>query len=90
MTSIRLDGDNGIIVWSDEVGVKIFNVDPLAEINRLDTGSTISACNVNRTNIVSIVGGGERPKFRKGQNLVTTGFNINRHAGHEILKMIVF
>ena len=27
MTSIRLDGDNGIIVWSDEVGVKIFNVD---------------------------------------------------------------
>ena len=63
MIDIRLDGDNGVFVWSDEVGVKIYNIDPLAEIGRLDTGSTVSACNIGRTNLVSLVGGGERPKF---------------------------
>jgi len=63
MIDIRLDGDNGVLVWSDEVGVRIFNIDPLAEIGRLDTGSTLSACNIGRTNIVSLIGGGERPKF---------------------------
>ena len=42
MIDIRLDGDNGVLVWSDEVGVRIFNIDPLAEIGRLDTGSTLS------------------------------------------------
>ena len=42
MIDIRLDGDNGVLVWSDEVGIRIFNIDPLAEIGRLDTGSTLS------------------------------------------------
>lgn len=63
MIDIRLDGDHGVFVWSDEVGVKIYNIEPLVEIGRLDTGSTISACNIGRTNLVSLVGGGERPKF---------------------------
>ena len=42
---------------------QIYNLDPLAEIGRLETGSTVSACNVSRSNILSFVSGGERPKF---------------------------
>merc|ERR1712048_1184502 len=70
MIDIRLDGDHGVFVWSDEVGVKIYNIDPLAEIGRLDTGSTISACNIGRTNLVSLVGGGERPKFSQNSLVI--------------------
>lgn len=60
---IKLDGENGIFLLSDQTGVKIYNIDPLTEIGRLDVGSIVNASNVARTNMVAIIGGGERPKF---------------------------
>jgi len=63
VSEVRLDEDNFVYTVCDDSGIKIYNLDPLAEIGRLETGSTVSACNVSRSNILSFISGGERPKF---------------------------
>lgn len=44
--------------------------DPLTEIGRLDVGSIVNASNVSRTNMVALIGGGERPKFSQNTLVV--------------------
>ena len=50
---------------------------PLTEIGRIDVGSLVSASNVARTNVLALVGGGERPKFRKIFIFYVAKFNAN-------------
>ena len=45
-------------------------LDPLTEIGRLDVGSIVNASNVSRTNMVALIGGGERPKFSQNTLVV--------------------
>ena len=47
-----------------------FFSDPLTEIGRLDVGSIVNASNVSRTNMVALIGGGERPKFSQNTLVV--------------------
>ena len=50
--------------------VRYFILDPLTEIGRLDVGSIVNASNVSRTNMVALIGGGERPKFSQNTLVV--------------------
>ena len=42
----------------------------MTEIGRLDVGSIVNASNVSRTNMVALIGGGERPKFSQNTLVV--------------------
>ena len=54
-----------MILWEPTV-----YLDPLTEIGRLDVGSIVNASNVSRTNMVALIGGGERPKFSQNTLVV--------------------
>ena len=54
----------------------------MTEIGRLDVGSIVNASNVSRTNMVALIGGGERPKFSQNTLVVYDA------AAHQVVSQI--
>lgn len=67
---IKIDGENEVFIIADQTGLKFYNIAPLTEIARIDAGSLVTASNVGRTNMLAIVGGGERPRFSQNTLVV--------------------
>ncbi|KAF5276239.1 hypothetical protein FQR65_LT04044 [Abscondita terminalis] len=64
--NIKFNQDQGCFSCSMESGLRIYNVDPLAEKAHYDFDlmGSVSQCEMLlRTNIIAIVAGGSRPKF---------------------------
>ncbi|XP_031334572.1 WD repeat domain phosphoinositide-interacting protein 4-like [Photinus pyralis] len=64
--NIKFNQDQGCFSCSMESGLRIYNVDPLAEKAHYDfdlMGSVAHCEMLLRTNIIAIVAGGSRPKF---------------------------
>ncbi|KAL4239273.1 WD repeat domain phosphoinositide-interacting protein 4 [Mactra antiquata] len=64
--SLRFNQDQGCFTCSSESGLRIYNVDPLAQKLCLNTEMVGSVANTEmlfRTNIIAIVGGGRNSRF---------------------------
>lgn len=64
--SLRFNQDQSCFTCASEAGLKIFNVDPLAQklyLNTETVGSIACADMLFRTNLVAMVGGGSAPRF---------------------------
>ncbi|KAM8792371.1 WD repeat domain phosphoinositide-interacting protein 4-like [Eudromia elegans] len=66
VNSIRFNQDYSLFCCAMDSGVRIYNVEPLAEKARLEAdqvGSVALAELLHRSNLVALVGGGARPRF---------------------------
>nr|XP_006822202.1 PREDICTED: WD repeat domain phosphoinositide-interacting protein 4-like [Saccoglossus kowalevskii] len=71
--NLRFNQDQGCFACAMQSGVRIYNVEPLAEKLHLDSdevGSVEQIEMLNRTNLIAIVGGGSRPKFADNTVLI--------------------
>ncbi|XP_013409518.1 WD repeat domain phosphoinositide-interacting protein 4-like [Lingula anatina] len=73
VNNLRFNQDHGCFSCAMESGVRIYNVDPLAEKLRLGIESVGSVSQVEmlqRTNLLAVVGGGAMPKFAENAVLL--------------------
>lgn len=71
--NVRFNQDQGCFACATESGVKIYNVDPLAQKLFLGTDVLGSVRHVEmlfRSNLLAIVGGGKTPKFSENSVLI--------------------
>ena len=63
---MRFNGDQSCMVCSLEDGVRVYNIEPLRELCHLDVqalGSVAKAEMLTRTNLLAVVGGGDRQMY---------------------------
>ncbi|XP_022083569.1 WD repeat domain phosphoinositide-interacting protein 4-like isoform X3 [Acanthaster planci] len=71
--SLRFNQDHGCFSCAMEGGLRIYNIEPLAEKLRLDkdeVGSVAQVEMLHRTNLIAVVGGGAMPKFAENTILI--------------------
>ncbi|CAM9959666.1 unnamed protein product [Lampetra planeri] len=73
VNSVRFNQDHSLFCCAMESGVKVFNVDPLAQKAHIDqeqVGSVGLAEVLRRSNLIAIVGGGSLPRFAENSVLI--------------------
>uniref|UniRef100_T1IZY0 WD repeat domain phosphoinositide-interacting protein 4 n=1 Tax=Strigamia maritima TaxID=126957 RepID=T1IZY0_STRMM len=71
--SLRFNQDHGCFTCAMESGLRIYNIEPLAAKTILckEKVGSVAICEMlHRTNLLAIVGGGERPKFAENTVLI--------------------
>lgn len=91
MLSLRFNQDQGCFTCASESGLRIYNVDPLAQKLCLNTemvGSVACAEMLFRSNIIALVGGGKVPRF--DEKAVTIWDDTQGDADKNVVMDITF
>ncbi|XP_064603354.1 WD repeat domain phosphoinositide-interacting protein 4-like [Liolophura sinensis] len=73
INSLRFNQDHGCFTCATESGLRLYNVEPLAQKLHLGVehvGSVATAEMLHRTNLIALVGGGALPKFAENAVLI--------------------